>query len=291
MLSKLTKHFTFANIALTAMLVFAMTGGAYAASKYLITSTKQISPKVLKQLQGKRGATGVAGVQGPTGAQGSVGPAGAKGETGAAGSNGTSVQATTFVGAKGTCTVGGVEVKSVSPTVNICDGKEGKEGKGGSPWTANGTLPVGSSETGQWSMIAKVPPGGGGTADAAASISFTIPLAKALDETHVHLIGLEEGEGEPQAKLPAGCTGNYTKPGAASGNLCVFTQDYMNALTFAPVPPVERGNAPYIFDAEAAQLEVGAGVSGAYLVTKAIARNESQAEVVIIGSGDWVVTG
>ena len=39
---------SYANVAMTLALVFAMSGGAYAASKYVITSTKQISPKVLK---------------------------------------------------------------------------------------------------------------------------------------------------------------------------------------------------------------------------------------------------
>ena len=50
-------------------LVFAMAGGAAAASHYLITSSKQISPKVLKELKtpGAKGATGAAGPAGPTG--------------------------------------------------------------------------------------------------------------------------------------------------------------------------------------------------------------------------------
>ena len=60
-------------------LVFAMTGGAYAAKKYLITSTKQISPSVLKQLQGKAGAAGAPGAAGAQGAQGPAGPAGPAG--------------------------------------------------------------------------------------------------------------------------------------------------------------------------------------------------------------------
>ncbi len=57
----------------TLALVFAMTGGAYAAKKYLITSTKQISPSVLKALQGKAGPAGAAGAQGPAGPAGSGG--------------------------------------------------------------------------------------------------------------------------------------------------------------------------------------------------------------------------
>ena len=40
MLKAICKRMTYANVALTLALVFAMTGGAYAAKKYLITSTK-----------------------------------------------------------------------------------------------------------------------------------------------------------------------------------------------------------------------------------------------------------
>ncbi|MGH2879601.1 MAG: hypothetical protein ACRDK4_08360, partial [Solirubrobacteraceae bacterium] len=58
---------------MTLALVFAMTGGAYAAKKYLITNTKQISPKVLKQLKGAKGPAGPAGPEGKAGAPGSPG--------------------------------------------------------------------------------------------------------------------------------------------------------------------------------------------------------------------------
>jgi len=63
-------------------LFFAMGGGAYAAKHYLITSTKQISPKVLKALKGKAGKTGPAGATGPAGPAGAAGAAGAKGDKG-----------------------------------------------------------------------------------------------------------------------------------------------------------------------------------------------------------------
>ena len=63
-------------------LVFAMSGGALAATHYVITSTKQIKPSVLKKLKGNRGASGVAG---STGATGATGPQGPKGEQGPAG--------------------------------------------------------------------------------------------------------------------------------------------------------------------------------------------------------------
>ncbi|HTD58778.1 MAG TPA: hypothetical protein VK672_07775 [Solirubrobacteraceae bacterium] len=92
MFSALRKRLTYANVAMTLALVFAMTGGAYAANKYPITSTKQISPKVLKALKGATGKNGANGANGATGATGPGGPAGANG-TGTPGSNGKSVVA------------------------------------------------------------------------------------------------------------------------------------------------------------------------------------------------------
>ena len=74
------RRITYANVVATLALVFSMTGGALAAQHYLIESTKQISPKVLKKLRGrtgKTGATGKAGAAGPAGATGpATGPAG-----------------------------------------------------------------------------------------------------------------------------------------------------------------------------------------------------------------------
>jgi hypothetical protein len=70
---------TYANVAATLALVFSMTGGALAAKHYLITSTKQISPKVISALKGKAGPRGLAGSQGPAGSAGPAGPAGPAG--------------------------------------------------------------------------------------------------------------------------------------------------------------------------------------------------------------------
>jgi hypothetical protein len=61
------------NVVATLALVFAMSGGALAASHYLINSTKQINPKVLKKLKGNRGPSGAPGVRGPVGPQGPAG--------------------------------------------------------------------------------------------------------------------------------------------------------------------------------------------------------------------------
>ena len=79
------RHLSYANVAATMALVFAMGGSAMAANHYLITSTKQIKPSVLKSLKGNRGPKGTAGAPGKVGAPatgGVPGKEGAKGERG-----------------------------------------------------------------------------------------------------------------------------------------------------------------------------------------------------------------
>jgi hypothetical protein len=153
MFSALRTRFGIPGAIATVALVFAMTGGAFAA-KYLITSTKQISPSVLKKL---KGAAGPAGAPGAPGAQGPAGPAGA------AGKNGTNGEA----GAKGATGATGVT---------------GATGKEGDPWTKLGTLPKGKTETGGFAVS-------GTSADELGiftPISFNVPLAAPLDAAHVH---------------------------------------------------------------------------------------------------------
>lgn len=75
----LRRHITFANVASLMALVFSMAGGAMAAHHYLINSTSQINPKVLKKLR-SQGEIGPVGPQGPTGLTGPRGPGGGRGE-------------------------------------------------------------------------------------------------------------------------------------------------------------------------------------------------------------------
>jgi hypothetical protein len=79
---------SYANVAATLALVLSMSGGALAATHYLINSTRQINPKVLKKLHGARGIAGEIGAigpEGPPGIQGKTGPRGEPGPLGPAG--------------------------------------------------------------------------------------------------------------------------------------------------------------------------------------------------------------
>jgi hypothetical protein len=55
-----------ASVIATLALVFALGGSAFAAKHYIITSTGQIKPSVVKKLRGKRGAPGPQGPAGPS---------------------------------------------------------------------------------------------------------------------------------------------------------------------------------------------------------------------------------
>ncbi len=229
-------------------LVFAMTGGAYAAKKYLITSTKQISPSVLKSLQGKAGAAGVqgpagaAGAQGPAGPGGPAGSAGGKGETGPAGKDGTA-------GGKG---------------ATGATGPQGVTGAAGSPWTAGGTLPPEATETGTWWFQ-----GAANAGITAAPISFPIPLSKADAEGMV-IRFWQEGVSEPSE-----CTGNVSEPAAEPGTLCIYVaHTEFNTLSGGAHPQVsfpngeERGSA--------AEEEVGTGTSGIFLYLRELTAKSFQ---------------
>jgi len=76
-------------VASTALFLAVAGGGAYAADSYIITSTHQIKPSVLKKLaRDVRGPRGTGGPAGPQGIQGLTGAAGQPGSQGSAGQQG-----------------------------------------------------------------------------------------------------------------------------------------------------------------------------------------------------------
>ncbi len=90
------RRLSYANVVATLALVFAMSGGALAAKHYMINSTGQINPKVLKKLKGNSGRTGSQGAAGAIGATGKEGPAGKDGNPGLEGSPGKPGSARAF---------------------------------------------------------------------------------------------------------------------------------------------------------------------------------------------------
>jgi hypothetical protein len=62
-------------------LILSLAGSALAASRFIITSTKQISPSVLHSLKGRRGPRGFRGASGAPGVTGAPGHMGAAGTT------------------------------------------------------------------------------------------------------------------------------------------------------------------------------------------------------------------
>lgn len=239
-------------------LVFAMLGGAYAASQPQAKKTK-----VVKGKQGPRGKQGPPGPQGPAGTNGTAGPKGDRGEAGPKGDpgqDGASVEVTELVEPE--CDErNGVEVKvkGQGSGVQVCEGEEG------SPWTAGGTLPPGATETGAWTIDADSASAAFGQF-AFAPISFTIPLAAGLDNAHVLFQG---GTGFSEH-----CHGptSGTEPQADAGYLCVYGSPFNREnLAFSSITKLDFG-------------PIGTNKAGALLVFEVEGDNA-------YGFGSWAVTG
>ena len=230
MFSTLRMKFGIPGVISVIALVFAMFGGAYAASN---SSSGGKATASAKGKKGPKGATGPAGAvgpvgpAGPTGAKGDAGAPGSAGAPGAPGAAGKSVTSSSFEGTdepdSEPCEeAGGVQFKA-SSTTYACNGANGEDG---SPWTAGGTLPAGSTETGAWGMS------GPSTCIEAegeqkcasytflgpmASISFNVPLAAPIEEAQA--IYVSASAPNPN---PTHCPGSAENPEALSGYLCVY---------------------------------------------------------------------
>jgi Collagen triple helix repeat (20 copies) len=278
MLSAIRKRLTYGNVAMTLALVFAMTGGAYAAKHYLITSTKQISPKVLRALKGAKGAPGANGAPGATGAAGPQGPAGANGKDGANGANGSNgANGTSVTSAAITpnltnanCPEGGSEfTAAAAKKTYACNGKEG------SPWTASGTLPKGATETGIWQLTV---PGAGEGEIKVAPISFPIPLAAALGASEVTYVS-------PKEVTPEHCTGDATKPGAETGHMCIFHTEGNGFVSPGGEPPGTGLQHQIQVTPTGA---IGAGITGTEIL---FLTKPGKAPEDVSAEGTWAVTG
>jgi hypothetical protein len=191
MFSTLRTRFGIPGVISVIALVFAMFGGAYAASNSSGGGKATASAKAKKGPRGPRGATGPAG---PAGAQGPAGPAGAKGDAGANGSNGAAgpTGPTGAAGAKG------------------ATGATGATG-------FTETLPAGKTETGTWSNTQAAR----GTLFTTTEISFPIPLAVAGAEGTA--FGFNQQKTAAEEFGTSGCTGTVGEPTAPPGILCVYT--------------------------------------------------------------------
>ncbi len=229
-------------------LVLAMTGGAYAAKRYLITSTKQISPSVLKALRGQVGVPGKDGANGAAGAQGAQGLQGVKGEQGPQGAQ----------GGKGEQGPQGAQGGKGEPGSQGAQGPQGPKGEQGETGFTK-TLPSGKTETGTWSMtVGKSVEVLGEKAVGLTSLSFNIPLEKEIPEGNIKVIGAAE---PGTTECPS--TSNEVEEGqpakATPGFLCVYAVQALagilpeqvvvtsanGAVLFAETEPADEGLFAY----------------------------------------------
>jgi hypothetical protein len=227
MFSTLRTRFGIPGVISVIALVFAMFGGAYAASNS--SGGGKATASAAKGKPGPRGKTGKTGKTGPAGPQGPagpVGPAGAKGDAGAAGSNGTPGAP----GAPGTsvkneaepkganCKEGGTKLVG-SATTYACNGTNGKDGQTG----FTEFLPEEKTETGTWRLVSN------GEEEQYLPISFPIPLSsEAAEEVTLKTVTAEVG-------TTPDCPGTVEEPEANPGFLCVYSSKFGSTAEGVPL--------------------------------------------------------
>ncbi|HEY1688093.1 MAG TPA: hypothetical protein VGF95_04440 [Solirubrobacteraceae bacterium] len=253
MISFVRRHLNYANVAVTAALVFAMSGGAFAlgggtnAAKNTGTSTSAThgGPVATAAKKSKAKSKSTRGPAGPRGKQGPAGPEGKVGATGPQGSEGK-------VGATGP---------------QGSEGKEGKEGKQGEPGLTGYTkyLPAGETETGYFMLHESNTAAG---KHVISAISFNIPLE------------LEEGVYIPAVTIAVGgaptseCPGTVQEPTAEEGYLCLYESKAANL-----------GGEGYVkAEVFATKQTLAATATGTELWVL------SEAEGEVWSSGTWAVT-
>jgi hypothetical protein len=277
MFSTLRTRFGIPGVISVMALVFAMFGGAYAASNSSGGGKATASAKAKKGPRGPRGATGPTGPQGPAGLAGPAGPAGPKGDAGSPGANGTSTTTVAFSGNQHGCLEGGVEVKSAGVPTFVCNGEEGQQGAEGSAWTLGGVLPSGATETGTYLIGSET---GTGVFEeyAATSISFPIPLTAGLPLTNTIFVPKE-------TPAPSNCENSEhaglastENPEAKKGFFCLFEGFSFNLS--------EEGS---FFLKPVGTLE-GAGVSGTSFYQLVTPPANPADGLEARGQGSWAVT-
>ncbi len=234
-------------------LVFAMLGGAYAASNESGSGNATASAK-----RGKPGPPGKRGKPGPPGPAGPVGAKGDKGDTGAAGSNGSN-------GAVGPIGPAGKTGATGPAGKTGATGPAGKTGATGLSGFVE-ALPSEETMTGTWWFQ------GNGNAVQAAPISFPIRLSSAAAAQTKDVYFSHSAEPE---KFEQECPGSLANPDAEPGVLCFYVNGESN---FAPLEPVA-----YQPDFATGVEESGVGTSGVLLFFESVAASK-------IGGGTYAVT-
>lgn len=209
MFSIVKNRFGIPGVISVVALVFAMFGGAYAASS-------QDHGKASASAKAKRGPRGPKGAAGPQGPIGPPGPAGPKGDPGAKGSDGAGATAVSFAGEKGGCKEGGIEVKSGSPASFVCNGAKGAAGP------VTGVLPSGVTLSGVWVTPIPFTSSSPEITVQTIPISYGLMLPGAPEHTTLIAAGAETGEGN--------CPGTFAEPKAEPGVLCVYTKESSELL-------------------------------------------------------------